>query len=168
MPRSMTAFRCVSVIGGLQYSVEFFVVFIRMENVQGKITTNNFCWKKDSFTCLVPDQFTSQITKMVLVFHYIMKFLLEAKGAQFMVLKQTSCANYVRNGDSKTSRSAGNTRFAGPGLLLTCSSSAGSLKISGTRLAATLQHLVGARGTGSLLLSWLLWSGIAVVNYCHV
>lgn len=74
MPKSMTAFMCVSVVDGLQYSVDFFIVqklcFTRMENVQGKITTNNFCWKEDSFTCLVPDQFTSQSTKMVSVFHY--------------------------------------------------------------------------------------------------
>lgn len=84
---------------------------------------------------------------MISRFHYIVKFLLEVKGAQFMALGQPFYGHYVRNKDSKTNRSAGNIKYAGPGQLLTRSSPAGSLKPSVTRLVSSLQHPVGARGT---------------------
>lgn len=141
-----------------------------MENVQRKITTTNFCWKRDSFTCLVPDQFPSEITKVISMFHYIMKFLLEVKGAQFMAPGQPYYGRYVRNKDSKTNRSAGNTKYAGPGQLLTHSSPAGSLKTSVTRLVSSLQHPVGARGTRrpAAVLAATVWNGSDKLLPCLV
>lgn len=50
-----------------------------------------------------------------------MKFLLEVKGAHFMVFGQPCHLRCVRNEDSKTNRSGGNIRCAGLGRSFTCS-----------------------------------------------
>jgi len=90
-----------------------------------------------------------------------MQLLLEVKGAQLRVLGQACYVNYLRNEDSKTTRSAANIRYTGPGPLLTCSSPPGSRKTSATRLASSLEHPVGVRGTGrpAVVLAAVVWNG---------
>lgn len=64
-----------------------------------------------------------------------------------MVLGQPCYVNYVKNENSKTSRSVGN-RYPGSGQDSIWSSPAGRLKTSVTGLATSPHHPGGARGSG--------------------
>lgn len=87
-----------------------------------------------------------------------------------MVLGEACCVKYVRNEDSKTNRSAGNIKCAGPGQLVTCSCATRSLKTSVTRLALGLQRPVGVKGTGkpAPVLAATVWNGCDKLLLCLV